>query len=88
MSANSIFISGGQNMRKEIMDRCFELNLDTMHFDKKAAMSQCKGAHGIIKLNSWLYVFGGWCGRRLNTAERYYIDQDIWQPVADMPIGG
>ena len=59
-SADTLFISGGQNRRNEIMDVCFEINIATNEFIKLASMLEPKGAHGIIKFGLDIYVFGGW----------------------------
>ena len=89
MSDTSVFISGGMHTNKWIMNICFELNLESSEFSKKASMNQWKGAHGIIKFNSEIYVFGGYGGgQRLSTAERYSIDWNIWNPISDMPVSG
>ena len=44
--------------------------------------------HGIIKFNAEIYVFGGFNGEVLSSAEQYDQEGNIWYNCTNMPVSG
>lgn len=52
-----------------------------------ADMITARGWPGVIRINSWVYVFGGGVNRsRMRESEKYSIEGNNWQPLLSMSI--
>lgn len=49
-------------------------------------MNTARGWPGVILINSWVYVFGGWDVRRIRESEKYSIAGRKWQCLPPMSI--
>lgn len=90
-------ISGGyDDTADKTLSYCFELNITTQDFNRKASLNHARRGHGTMLMNTSyddkmldtrLYVFGGY-GGLLKSAEVYKIDKDAWNALPDMPVAG
>ena len=66
---------GGQ----EIGNSAYSIDLDSGSVTELAGMKQSRRSHAAYKYLSYVYVFGGFKGKYLDTIEKYSINENNWK---------
>ena len=77
LEGGSVFICGGGydlNTAYIVGDRCTE----------QGRMFEARCWHGMLAYNNAVYVFGGYRGGRLNSCEKYHLQQHTWTLLPSM----
>jgi hypothetical protein len=62
-------------------------NGETDTWSAIASMTTSRYGHALVALNGHLLAYGGCTGQRnLNSAERYDISRNLWEPMASMRL--
>ena len=83
---NILYITGGINNNKEIINDTYEYSIIKKDLIKKASMNQKRKDHGIILIGNLLYICGGTEGNfnYLDSCEKYNITEDKWYIISSM----
>ena len=83
---NLIYITGGINNNKEILNNVYEYSLIKSCLSEKSSMNQKRMNHGSILIGDNIYVCGG-VGENynfLNSCEKYDIKENKWIYISPM----
>ena len=83
-----IYVIGGFGSNGAV-NTVYRLCLDTEVWSIMALMATARYNFAAALKGNYIYVFGGlnYDGRPLSSAERYCIDNNTWEDLADMPRG-
>lgn len=63
------------------------VNLTTFVLKKEADMRERRNCPGVIRVNDWVYVFGGYSGGPITTSsEKFSIEKRFWKKLPDMDV--
>lgn len=76
LSLKRLLICGGGS---PIVDNAYSIDLDSGVVTELAKMKLAKRSHAAYKYCGFVYVFGGFQGRELDSIEKYSISGDFWE---------
>jgi len=88
-----VFVIGGFVKDRNVNTACYvntvyRLCLESEEWTTMAPMGNTRFAFAAVLKGKYIYVFGGYNGRRrLSSTERYCIDNNTWEDLPDNPNG-